>query len=484
MAERPVICWLRRDLRLNDNPAVYAALQTGQPVIVLFIFDPVILKSKRMSAARVQFMLETLQALDDDLRGYNRRLLVRQGDPVKVLQSLVEETGASHLFFNLDYTPFARKRDQTVSETLQGIEVHTLHDRLLVTPDQIETNSGSPYTVYTPFKNKWREIANQNPAAALNYKLNPDHLYDLQRIDTPDLPSLEALGVIAGAKFEKSGVPMPPAGEAAALKHLHDFMARKVYDYKAARNILANPTEPRNGTSFMSPYIRFGLVSLRQVREAAAEAYRETSSQIKRDNVVSYMDEIIWHEFYTHVLWHFPHVRTQNFNPKYNAVQFRPPDTALDAWKAGMTGYPIVDAAMRQMNALGWMHNRARMIVASFLTKDLLIYWTEGELYFMQRLMDGDLAQNNGGWQWAAGTGTDAQPYFRIFNPVSQSKKFDADGIFIKSWIPELQDVPEKYIHEPWTMPTPPKGYPKPIVDHGEARARALTAFAVVKEKA
>jgi deoxyribodipyrimidine photo-lyase len=473
----PVICWLRRDLRLVDNAALYQALQTGQPMIVLFIFDPAILKSNRMAAVRVKFMLAALEALDAELRDYGGRLLVRHGKPVEAFPGIVEETGATQVFFNRDYTPFARKRDGEVEAVLQsaGVDVVSVHDRLLVTPEMIESNSGKPYSVYTPFKNKWREIINEDPPHPLDYRLSGENLFDLTKVDTPDVPTLTELG------FEETSVPIPPADSKSALKRLREFMAQKVYDYKERRNIIASPGDPRLGTSFMSPYIRFGLVSLRQVREASADAYRETSSQMKRDNVVGYMNEIVWHEFYTHVLWHFPHVKTEDFNPKYKAVKFRYPDETLEAWKAGMTGFPIVDAAMRQMDAVGWMHNRARMIVASFMTKDLLLYWTEGELYFMQRLMDGDLAQNNGGWQWAAGTGTDAQPYFRIFNPVSQSKKFDPDGTFIREWLPELRDVPEKYIHEPHLMSTPPKNYPKPIVDHKEARQRVLEAFSVVK---
>ena len=255
-------------------------------------------------------------------------------------------------------------------------------------------------------------------------------------------------------------------------------MAVDVYNYADGRNKLGNPsTAPLTETSFLSPYIRFGLLSLRQIYWSAREAYDQTSSNEKKDSVKTFMDEIIWHEFYTHILYHFPHVKDGNFYGKYDDIEWDNNRDAFEAWKQGKTGYPIVDAAMRQLLQTGWMHNRARMIVASFLTKDLLVDWRWGELHFMQHLLDGDLAANNGGWQWAAGTGTDAQPYFRIFNPVSQSKKFDPDGAFIRCWVPELRDIPDKFIHEPWNMDSPPADYPAPIVDHRDARERTLEVY-------
>jgi deoxyribodipyrimidine photo-lyase len=474
----PIICWLRRDLRLHDHLALHAALQTGKPIIVLFIFDPAILKSQRMAAVRVQFMLSALESLDAELRDRSRRLLIRHGDPVDVLDHLVSETGADRLFFNRDYTPFARKRDDAIIEALtkQGVEIETFHDRLLVPPEAIATKSGTPYTVYTPFKKKWRDTEKPYPYP-VDYTITEGSLYDLTRVETPDLPTLADLG------FE-SDIQTPPASWEVAVEYLGHFMTDDIFRYHETRNRLANPygiSEPDTGTSAMSPYIRFGLISLRKIREMAGEAYKRASKQSQRDSVTSWMDEIIWHEFYTHVLYHFPGVKQDNFDDKYQSVPWRDDDEAFERWASGRTGYPIVDACMRQMNSIGWMHNRGRMIVASFLTKDLLMHWGQGELYFMQRLMDGDLAQNNGGWQWAAGTGTDAQPYFRVFNPVTQSEKYDPDGQFIRTWVPELLDVPDEYIHEPWTMEHPPESYPPPIVDHSEARERALEAFGAAR---
>jgi deoxyribodipyrimidine photo-lyase len=219
------------------------------------------------------------------------------------------------------------------------------------------------------------------------------------------------------------------------------------------------------------------MVSPRQIRAAAADAYRVAPDHDARESVNTWMDEIIWHEFYTHILWHFPDVIRHNFDRTYDSLPWRDAEDDFAAWAEGRTGYPVVDAAMRQLRATGWMHNRARMIVASFLTKDLLIDWRRGEAHFMQFLLDGDMAANNGGWQWAASTGTDAQPYFRIFNPVTQSERFDPDGTYIRRWVPELADVPTKHIHSPWDAKNPPSRYPPPIVDHSAARSRALDAF-------
>lgn len=472
MSDSPVIFWFRRDLRLQDNLGFKAALDSGQPVIPLFILDPAILKSPRIGAPRLKFMLDALQSLSTELHKHQRGILIRHGDPLNVLQSLIKETDAGHLFFNADYTPFARKRDDAIRSALK-IDVHSFHDRLLAVPGDVLKDDGEPYKVYTPFKNKWRKLL--KPDRPEDYDISSEHLHTLEGIQSEGIPTLADLGL-------EDTINTPEASAEEATRILSDYMSKPVYAYKEGRNTLANPPvkqseSPLTQTSFLSPYIRFGLISLRQIYWSARDAYAETQSSERQDSVSTFVNEIIWHEFYTHILYFFPQVKTANFHEKYDDVAWRNSDEDLKAWKDGQTGYPVVDAAMRQLKATGWMHNRARMIVASFLTKDLLIDWRAGELHFMQWLLDGDLAANNGGWQWAAGTGTDAQPYFRIFNPVSQSKKFDPDGAFIRSWIPELRDVPDKFIHVPWEMDTPPKDYPAPIVDHGEARERTLDAF-------
>jgi deoxyribodipyrimidine photo-lyase len=470
---KPVICWFRRDLRLKDNRALEAALKSDGLVIPVFIFDRAILESDRISLARLKFMLGALHSLDDTLKDHGRRLLVRHGEPLTVLQNLVDETQAAALYFNADYTPFAAKRDEKVREGL-GVDVFSFDDRLLMPANSVLTNDERPYSIYSPFKRKWREKKSERPPIA-DYQISADRLLDLDNLQNDGVPSLKELGFA-------NTIDIPIASEAKAQSMLDKWISNEIYNYADGRDMLGNPqTPPHTQTSFLSPYIRFGLISTRTIYWHCGDAYKNTQSKDKRKSVDKFIDEIIWHEFYTHILWHFPHVVTENFNDKYNRIQWEDAPEALDAWKTGVTGYPIVDAAMRQLNQTGWMHNRARMIVASFLTKDLLINWREGERYFMQRLIDGDLAANNGGWQWAASTGADAQPYFRVFNPVSQSKKFDPDGAFIRCWLPELCHVEDKYIHEPHLAPNPPESYPSPIVDHNAARKATLEAYEAVK---
>ncbi len=472
----PVIVWFRRDLRLGDQRALFAATQSGKPILPLFIFDPALIHSSRIGVPRLAFLLDALRVLDGALRELGGCLLIRHGEALPVLRALIMETGADRLYVNHDYTPYAHRRDAAIHTEL-GIAVESFHDRLIMPPESLYTATGKPYTVYTPYKKRWR-AADKPDAAPLSYALRAGHLYPIDTQSTPAIPTLADLG------FSGDTIPLPEASPQAAESLLARFLDGPVYDYATRRDRLADAfSDPDNGTSSLSPYIRFGLVSLRGLRAAAADAYRRAQTESARESVNTWVDELIWHEFYTQVLWHHPHALTRNFKPAYDAVQWRHDPDGLMAWQAGQTGYPVVDAAMRQLNATGWMHNRARMIVASFLTKDLLIDWREGERYFMQHLLDGDSAANNGGWQWAASTGTDAQPYFRIFNPVSQSQKFDPDGSYIRRWIPELRGITGKAIHAPWTLNNPPVAYPLPIVDHKTARERTLAAYAVVKSK-
>lgn len=501
MTTPPVIHWFRRDLRLGDNTALNAALESGQPVIPLFILDEAIYKGERASANRMAFLLAGLRALDASLRAHGSRLLVRVGEPLEVLRALVSETGAVALTFNRDYTPYARRRDKEVHEVLSTefsvlsqsdlpttqqvtspdsalstqysvlpAGVHTFHDLLLHPPTTIMTDGGKPYTVYTPFKRRW-----------LDKSKPPTHtahgtFASLAGVTNRGVPEPHDLGI--GAH-----VDLPPAGEAAALRRMDRWLAKAVYAYDMARNdVFANPwSDDAQGTSALSPYLRLGMLSPRQAYHAAIDAKAAALRQDQRDGVDVWISELAWREFYTHILYHFPHVYNHSFKPEYDALEWRHAPDELAAWQAGQTGYPIVDAAMRQLAQYGWMHNRARMIVSSFLTKDLLIHWREGDLYFMHHLLDGDPAANNGGWQWSAGTCTDAQPYFRIFNPVNQSQKFDPNGDYIRAFLPELRDVPTQYIHAPWEMDSPPAGYAERIVDHAIARERTLAAFKAVR---
>jgi len=462
----PVIHWFRRDLRLRDNRALNAALASGAPVIPVFILDERLFHSVRSSPARMQFLLDGLHRLDADLKGYGSRLLVLRGDPQEVLLRLKGETGAAALHYNRDYSPFARKRDAAVERALDGAA--QAHDDLLLhPPGAVMTKADAPYTVFTPFKRAWLALPKPH-----SEKLAAGRFHDLEGIDSPPIPSLDDLDL-------RADVTPPDAGETAALARLERFTARAIYAYGDARDRLyADPwAETAHGTSTLSPYLRFGMIAPRQVYQAAVEAREQASGKTGRESVESWINELCWREFYTHILHHFPHVAQRNFRPAYDALEWRDAPDEFEAWQAGQTGYPVVDAAMRQLTQTGWMHNRARMIVASFLTKDLLIDWRAGERHFMQRLIDGDPAANNGGWQWSASTGTDAQPYFRIFNPVSQSRKFDPDGGYIRHFVPELRDVPDMHLHAPWEMDTPPRSYPPPMVDHKQARERALAAF-------
>jgi len=468
MPDVPVIFWFRRDLRLRDNWGLAEAIKSGQPVIPVFIFDSVILNSPRFSDLRYKFMIDGLAALDAELKKFGTSLLIKSGKPADVLARLSEVTGANALFFNKDYTPYSRKRDEAVTESFD-IDVNSFDDRLLVPPGEIMKDDGSPYVVYTPFMKRWRDLA--KPDSVDDSVMKNVSFYNINVLYSETLPEVN-----------DSEVDLPNVGEASASERLETFLSGAVYDYAKTRDFPGNYNDsPHTSTSFLSPYIRFGMISPRKIYWSARQAYDDAKSDEQRKSVSKFVDEVIWHEFYTHILWHFPHVKTENFNDKYDVVEWREDEEQLEAWKAGKTGYPLVDAAMRQLKAAGWMHNRTRMIVASFLTKDLLIHWKKGELHFVQWLIDGDLAANNGGWQWAAGTGTDAQPYFRIFNPITQSKKYDPDGEFIRYWIPELRDVPTERIHAPWEMDNPPEDYPSPIVDHSMARERTLEAFEATK---
>ncbi len=419
------------------------------------------------------FMLKGLQALDEKLKNHSSGLIVRIGNPQTELPKLVDALGARAVFANHDYSPYSTVRDEAIQSALD-VPLHLFHDAVIMPPGTVRTNDDGIYTVYTPFKKKWRKLS-KGSDFTVETDL-PGAFHDLEGIDRQNMPSLDDLG------FGET-IDVPQAGEDIAFKRLCAFTEETIYGYDDGRNELAlEPFEGSAQTSQLSPYFRMGMLSPRQAIEAARDAYSGTTSDKRKEAVTTWVDELIWREFYMHVMHLYPHVYRGNFRTEYDDLPWEQNDEALQAWKDGQTGYPIVDAAMRQLNATGWMPNRARMFVASFLTKDLFIDWREGETYFMQKLLDGDPAANNGGWQWAAGTGTDAQPYFRIFNPVSQSTKFDPDGAYIRRWVPELASInDEKKLHEPWTLDSPPKNYPDPIINHKEARQRTLDAFKAVR---
>ncbi len=461
------LLWLRRDLRLHDHPALAAALGSGARVVPVFVLDPRLLHGPRASANRTWFLLESLRELAEGLAARGAPLIVRSGKPEDVIPALAAEAAASDVFASRDVSPFARARDRAVGEALvaAGQSFHLLRGLLVAEPEEVRTVDGRPLTVFTPFSRRWAAVERRAlvPAPAA-------------------IPSLPA-GSLASEDLPASPAPtadvalLPHPGEAAARERLARWAgAAGLRAYADGRNRL-----DVEGTSRLSADLKVGTLSPLEVLLAV---------EGPGDGRRVFVSELAWREFYAHVLWHFPHVVRGAYRPAFDAVPWADDPTGLAAWREGRTGYPVVDAAMRQLAASGWMHNRARMIAASFLAKDLLVDWRRGEDHFMTHLVDGDVASNNGGWQWTAGTGTDAAPYFRIFNPVSQGRRFDPDGTYVRRWVPELAGMPDAHVHEPWMAPghvqaaagcVIGRDYPAPIVDHAAARQRTLAAYAATK---
>ncbi len=466
------IWWIRRDLRLADNHALDAALAASEAVIPLFVLDPVLLQSSYGSEKRLAFLLEGLRQLQQALAKRGGRLVVRRGEPVEVLAGVLEKSGANAIFAHADHSPYARTRDQAVDARLP---IQWTDGPAIRPPGSILKSDGGAYQVYTPFRRRWTEHPPPHPG-----ELSPAP----ERIRSPELATEDL-----PAKPRPADEMRFAAGEAAAQKRLDAFTGgpdAPIFRYAERRDRV-----DLDGTSRLSPYLRFGMLSPRAAAVAAYQAMERAPDAAGRKGAQTWLHELIWRDFYLHILHHYPQVRQQAFRDDYTDIDWRNDPAEFEAWTAGRTGYPIVDAAMRQLSQTGWMHNRARMIVASFLTKDLLIDWRWGERWFMQQLIDGDPAANNGGWQWSAGTGTDAAPYFRIFNPITQGQKHDPHGDYIRRWVPELRAVPGEFLHTPWMMPDEVQtrskciiggDYPPPVVDHRAARARALERYAQAKD--
>ncbi len=422
------VFWFRRDLRLDDNTGLFNALNGPLPVLPIFIFDSYILDNlKNKNDLRINFIYQNLQTIDTYLKGIGSGLLILTGKPENIWQELTTDLDIESVFFNHDYEPYAIERDTIVTEVLssKGINVFSFKDQVIFEKSEIIKDDGSPYTVFTPFSKKWKNlltISQLNPYPSEN------------KTDTFLKTSLPALPEIKDIGFETTNIPFSkPVIDEEIIAHYHETR-----DYP-----------PIDGTSRLSVHLRFGTVSVRKlVREALQ--LNET-----------WLNELIWREFFMMILFHFPHVVDSPFKKKYKGISWSNDEKDFAHWCAGTTGFPLVDAGMRELNATGYMHNRVRMITAGFLTKHLLIDWRWGEKYFAQKLLDYDLAANNGNWQWAAGCGCDAAPYFRIFNPMTQAKKFDPDQIYIKKWIPEYGT----------------NKYPAPIIDHTFARERALRTY-------
>ena len=416
--------WFRRDLRLEDNVGLFKALQSKYPVIPLFIFDTTILERLPNNDPRVGFIHESLAAINQKLHELGSSLLIRNGNPLQVWDSLVKEYSIQEVFWNKDYEPSAIQRDANVTDFLQSkeVKVFATKDQVIFEEAEIVKADGLPYTVYTPFKNKWLEKY-QSLAPVQEMDAGP-YFSNFFKSDF-DFPSLEQIG------FVPSSIKVKP----------HNL--KLVANYHETRDFPA-----LDSTSYLSPHLRFGTVSVRKLVNWAV-----------RKNPV-FLSELIWREFFMQILFHFPKVQNRNFKAAYDGIEWRNNEDDFKRWCAGKTGYPMVDAGMRQLNETGYMHNRVRMVVASFLCKHLLIEWQWGEAYFAEKLLDYEMSANVGNWQWAAGTGCDAAPYFRVFNPEIQQKKFDEKGIYIRQWIAEFD-----------------LGYSQPMVEHAMARDRAIATY-------
>lgn len=432
--EKVNIFWFRRDLRLDDNAGLYHALKEGKPVVPVFIFDRDILDElEDKQDRRVEFIYNAVEEMQQHLRKKGSTLIVRYGFPIDVFKELMEEYSIEKVFTNHDYEPYARKRDHEIVELLKtkGISFHSYKDQVIFEKNEVIKDDGKPYTVFTPYSRRWKAVVNDPYLKSYPTKKYFSNFY---KQAGEAIPSLASIG------FKATGEKFPS-------KKWRDDVIKH---YTAQRDIPAI-----NGTSRMSVHLRFGTISIRELAREAG-ALNET-----------FLNELIWRDFYQTILWHFPQVVQHSFKQEYDKIQWRNNEKEFDAWCKGQTGYPIVDAGMRELNETGFMHNRVRMITASFLTKHLLTDWRWGEAYFAKKLLDYDLAANNGGWQWAASSGCDAVPYFRIFNPALQTKKFDLELKYVRKWVPEFEELT----------------YPSPIVEHEFARKRCLEVYSRALKK-
>jgi deoxyribodipyrimidine photo-lyase len=479
MTLRNSLVWFRRDLRLDDHAALHHALRSSDRVYCAFVFDTDILAGLPRDDRRVQFIHASLQELDKRLREWGAYLIVRHGRAADEIVDLAAALEAESVFANHDYEPGAIARDREVQQRLReaGRSLQSFKDQVVFEKDEVLTLAGGPFSVFTPYKNAWLKRLAAHPEAIEAFETAPWARSLAPAPAGHALPSLEALG------FAPNQSPIHPTGMSGARQLLDAFLQR-IDDYRTARDFPA-----LDSTSRLSVHLRFGTNSIRGL----VRLLRERAGNGK-DGAATWLSELIWREFYMMILQRHPRVATQSFKAAFDKVRWEEgleADAAFTAWCEGRTGYPLVDAAMAQLNESGFMHNRLRMVTASFLTKDLGIAWLRGERYFAARLNDYELSSNNGGWQWAASTGCDAQPWFRIFNPVTQSKRFDPDGAFIRRWLPQLSGLEGAAIHAPWLAKPAVleraglvlgRDYPLPIVDHEQARERTLARFGALRE--
>ncbi len=430
MSKKVSVFWFRRDLRLDDNLGFLKALKSDFPVLPIFIFDTEILDKLSKDDARVTFLHETLQKMRDTLqKEHNSSMALFHGKPLEIFKELTNVYDVQGIYTNHDYEPYAKDRDTEITSFLEEkkIDFNTFKDQVIFEKDDVVKDDGKPYVVYTPYKNKWKSLFNANQL--INHDTNE---YMVNLIALTKLPNVS----LSDMNFEISKVKVSEFTVSPSL----------IQNYEDTRNFPAK----KNGTSRLGPHLRFGTVSVRKMMKKA----------IAEENEV-FWSELIWREFFMQILWHFPHTKERSFRPKYDRIDWRNNEEEFEKWKNGLTGYALVDAGMRELNSTGYMHNRVRMLVASFLCKHLLIDWRWGEAYFAEKLLDYDMSANVGNWQWAAGSGVDAAPYFRIFNPMTQVDKFDKQKEYINAWVPDLQELT----------------YPQKMVDHKMARERCLKTY-------
>jgi deoxyribodipyrimidine photo-lyase len=482
--QSPSILWFRNDLRLADNPALMAAVARGAPVVCVYVLpDEKVSSGVRSMGAAIRWWLAgSLRALRSDLRSRGADLVVLRGNAALVLPALAEAVGAGAVFWNRRYARAETEIDATIKAQFvaSGIEARSFNAHLLNEPWAITSKAGGPMKVYTPY---WRAVL---------AKGEPEHPH-------PAPPAISGfVGHVAGS-MDVDSLGLEPTspdwaggmraewtrGEAGAKARLERFLDQGLDGYGEARN---RPDRP--STSKLSPHLRFGEISIRQCWHAAQHAHASGSTRASDGDLEVFLKELVWREFSYHLLHHNPELATANYSPRFDAFPWADDAAALKSWQRGLTGYPIVDAGMRELYETGWMHNRVRMIVGSFLVKHLLTDWRRGEEWFWDTLVDADPASNAASWQWVAGSGADAAPYFRIFNPIIQGEKFDPDGVYVRKWVPELAKLPNSVIHKPWTAPPMILGaagvklgqnYPRPVIQHELARDRALGAFKSLK---
>ncbi|NMT64111.1 deoxyribodipyrimidine photo-lyase [Marinobacter orientalis] len=462
------LVWFRNDLRVADNAALTAACKQQQPVRACFIVTPQQWRAHDWSPARVRFVLDHANALSEELAGLGIALSFITAttftDSIEKLKDFCRRESIRHVHFNEEYGVNERRRDKTLKQSFDtdGIAVNKYRDQTVAPVGSILTQQEEPYSVFTPFSRRWRSWIDAAQPTLLPV---PEPVGDVVAAASYDEPP---------EGFDSPPPPLVKTGEDAAHHQLQAFLDNRAGDYRNLRDL---PSV--DGTSLLSPYLANGVLSGRQCLIAARQHQGMGGNQ---EGLATWTNEIAWRDFYINILYHYPRVSMHRaFKPETEALQWNTPGENFEAWKTGNTGIPIVDAAMRQLNRTGWMHNRLRMITAMFLTKNLFIDWRLGEAYFMSKLVDGFLASNNGGWQWSASTGTDSAPYFRVFNPATQSQRFDPDGEFIREYVHELAKLDNKRIHQPWAGGVIPGGYPRPIVDLKESRKEAISKFQALK---